>query len=130
MPISGQGQGCVQGVATGSVVDVEEAIRHLGGDAQGYTDVCQIFLAEGLVWAARLPMLAAQDRAGFVAMLHELTNALPIVGAGVLARSLRQMEFELRDHPDQAAEPVLQAALQGLMAVSEALRAQIDTSRR
>ena len=124
MPISAPGLGCVQGGSAGSVVDIEAAIRQLGGDAQDYADVCQVFLAEGLVWEARLPLLAAHDREGFVAMLHELTNALPIVGAGGLARSLRHMEFELRDHPAQAAEPVLHAALQGLRDVSGALRAQ------
>jgi len=124
MPVSAQGLGSVQGSSAGSVVDVEAAIRQLGGDAQDYADVCQVFLTEALAWEAQLPMLAAQDRDGFVAMLHELTNALPIVGARGLARSLRHMEFELRDHPGQAAEPVLHAALQGLRAVREALRAQ------
>ena len=124
MPSSAQELGCVQGASAGSVVDVEAAIRQLGGNARDYADVCQVFLTEALAWEAQLPMLAAQDRDGFVAMLHELTNALPIVGARGLARSLRHMEFELRDHPGQAAEPVLHAALQGLRAVREALRAQ------
>lgn len=113
------------GSVVGSVVDRAEAIRQLGGDAQAYVEVCQVFLHESLAWEADLPLLAAQDRAGFVAMLHELTNALPIVGADVLARSLRKMEFELRDKPGLAAEPALHAALQGLVAVTEALRAQI-----
>ena len=124
MPSSAQGLGSVQGASAGSAVDVQEAIRQLGGDAQDYADVCQVFRTEALAWEAHLPLLAAQDRDGVVATLHELTNALPIVGAGSLARSLRHMEFELRDHPDQAAEPVLHAALQALWAVSEALRAQ------
>ena len=127
MPSSAQGLGSVQGASAGSAVDVQEAIRQLGGGAQDYADVCQVFLAEGQAWEARLPFLAAQDRDGFVAMLHELTNALPIVGAGSLARSLRHMEFELRDYPDQAAETVLHAALQGLRAVIEAVRAQSAT---
>ena len=130
MPNSTQGIGCVQGASAGSVVDVEEAIRQLGGDPQDYVDVCQVFLTEGLAWETRLPLLAAQDRDGFVAMLHELTNALPIVGAGSLARSLRRMEFELRDHPEQAADPVLHTALQGLLAVTQSLRAQIATRGR
>ena len=130
MPSSAQGLGCVQGASAGSVVDIEAAIRQLGGDAQDYADVCQVFITEALAWEAQLPLLAAQDREGFVAMLHELTNALPIVGAGGLARSLRQMEFELRDHSVQAAEPVLHVALRGLRAVSEALRAQTAARSR
>jgi HPt (histidine-containing phosphotransfer) domain-containing protein len=113
-----------------SVVDTAEAIRQLGGDAQAYVEVCQVFLQESLAWEADLPLLAAQDRLRFVAMLHELTNALPVVGAGVLARSLRKMEFELRDKPGVAAEPALQAAMQGLVAVTEALRAEIAVRGR
>ena len=124
MPTSAQGTGQQAGqAALGSVLDAEGAIRHLGGDLQAYVEICQIFL--GVAWETQLPLLAAQDRAGFVAMLHELTNALPIVGAGVLARSLRKMEFELRDKPGVAAEPALHAALQGLVAVTEALRTEI-----
>ena len=130
MPISAPGLGCVQGASAGLVVDVEAAIRQLGGDAQDYADVCQVFITEALAWEAQLPMLAVQDREGFIAMLHELTNALPIVGAGGLARSLRHMEFELRDHPAQAADPVLHAALQGLTVVSQALRVQTAAQSR
>lgn len=114
----------------GSVVDTTEAIRQLGGDAQAFVEVCQVFLQESLAWEADLPLLAAQDRQRFVATLHELTNALPIVGAGVLARSLRKMEFELRDKPGVAAEPALHAAMQGLVAVTEALRAEIAVRGR
>lgn len=118
------------GSMVGSVVDTTEAIRQLGGDAQAYGEVCQVFLQESLAWEADLPLLAAQDRQRFVAMLHELTNALPIVGAGVLACSLRKMEFELRDKPGVAAEPALHAALQGLVVVTEALRAEIAVRGR
>ena len=126
MPTSAQVTGQQAGqAALGSVLDAEGAIRHLGGDLQAYVEICQIFLDEGVAWETQLPLLAAQDRAGFVAMLHELTNALPIVGAGVLARSLRKMEFELRDKPGVAAEPALHAALQGLVVVTEALRAEV-----
>ena len=43
-----------------SVVDTAEAIRQLGGDAQAYVEVCQVFLQESLAWEADLPLLAAQ----------------------------------------------------------------------
>ena len=131
MPTSAQGPGQQAGqTVVGLVLDAEGAIRHLGGDLQAYFEVCHVFLDEGVAWETQLPLLAAQDRAGFVAMLHELTNALPIVGAGVLSHSLRKMEFELRDKPGVAAEPALHAALQGLVAVTEALRAEIAVRGR
>lgn len=107
------------------VVDADGAVLQLRGDVEGYVEICRIFLEEARTWQTRLPVLAERDRAGFVAMLHELTNALPIVGAGALARSLRQMEFELREDAGQLAETALQAALQGMDDVCAALEVQI-----
>lgn len=106
-------------------VDVQEAIGQLRGDVQGFREICGIFLQESSRWQAQLPELAAKDRPGFVAVLHEVTNALPIVGARAAAQSLRRMEFALRDDDRLPAEPALRAALDIIAAVHDALRQQI-----
>ena len=110
-------------------VNAQEAIGQLRGDLQSYVEICGIFLQEAGHWQAQLPGLAAQDRAGFVATLHEVTNALPIVGARAAAQSLRRMEFTLRDDDRAPVGPTLQAALGIIAAVSEALRLQINQRR-
>jgi HPt (histidine-containing phosphotransfer) domain-containing protein len=115
-------------------LDAEEAIRQLRGGAEGYVEMCRIFLQEAQHWEAQLREaqlrgLPAPDREGFIAVLHEVTNALPIVGAKVAGQSLRQMEYALREDDRLPVEPTLQAVLDTIVGVSEALKLQISQLR-
>lgn len=113
----------------GPWVDSEAALGQLSGDESTYVEICEIFLHESIQWSARLPRLAQQDREGFVSLLHEVTNAMPIIGASVVGNVLRTMERRLRDDGTAAIEPVLAAVMRGLQQVCAELREQIARRR-
>lgn len=110
-------------------VDADAALRQLSGDESAYVEICEIFLHESIQWSARLPRLALQDREGFVSLLHEVTNAMPIVGAQVVGKVLRDRERLLRDESSASVEPVLADVMRGLQQVCAELREQIARRR-
>lgn len=90
-----------------SWVDASAALKELGGDVQTYRELCALFREEVRGWLDELPSQAAQDRAAFIATIHELANACAIIGAAGLARQLRERELAVRDDPAMPLTPCL-----------------------